>query len=97
MDQKNPVTQNIIFNYRCEEFMVARRVTLVAAFGFSRWRGPTHSTLSFYECRFSGEDTQILPTIIEFECFGLTGGEDTKIHARPLEPKPPSEIFNTWC
>ena len=72
MDLKNPVTQNIIFNYHCEEFLVARRVTLVAVFGFSRWRGPTYSTLSFYE------DTQILPTVIEFECFGLTGGEDTK-------------------
>ena len=42
------------------------RVTLVVAFGFlpqnfGKWWGPTNTTLSFYECRFSGGDPQTLP------------------------------------
>ena len=47
------------------------RVTLVAAFGFlpqnfgRRWK-PTIVTLSFYETRFSGGDTQTLPYANEF-------------------------------
>ena len=47
------------------------RVTLVVAFGFlikhlgRRW-GPMNGTLSFYEYRFSGGDTQTLPYAKEF-------------------------------
>ena len=38
------------------------RVTLVVTFGFlhqnfGRWQGSMNGTLSFYECRFSGENT----------------------------------------
>ena len=47
------------------------RITLVVAFGFlpqnfERWQGPTNDTLSFYECRLSGGDTQILPLVTKF-------------------------------
>ena len=43
----------------------------VAAFGFlpqnfGSWWGPTNDTLSVYECRFSGRDTQTLPHEKEF-------------------------------
>ena len=46
---------------------------------FGRWWGPTDGTLSFYECWFSGGDTQTLPYAKEFELFALTGSVDTKI------------------
>ena len=35
-----------------------------------------NSTLSFFECRFTGGNTQTLPTVIEL--FALTGGGDTE-------------------
>ena len=43
----------------------------MVAFGFlpqhcKRWWVPTNGTLSFYECRLSGEDTLILPYAKEF-------------------------------
>ena len=54
-----------------EDLLVARRVTLVVAFGFlpqnfGRWQGPTNVTLLFYECMFSGGDTQTLPALIQY-------------------------------
>ena len=83
------------------------RVTLVVAFGFlpqnfGRWWGPTNSTLSVYECRFSGgwwrhwNPTKCKKKL--FQRFALTGGRDTKTlgasthtisctRARALAPK----------
>ena len=42
--------------------MVAFRFLLE---NFGRWWEPTNGTLSFYECRLSGGDTQTLPDVIE--------------------------------
>ena len=47
------------------------RVTLVVASGslpqnIGRWQGPTNGTLSFYESRLSGRDTQSLAAVIKF-------------------------------
>ena len=44
-------------------FLVARKSHLSGCFGFvpqhfGMWRGPMNGTLSFYECGFSGGDTQ---------------------------------------
>ena len=55
--------------------LVARRVTLVVAFGFlpqnsGRWCGPTNAILSFYGCRLSGGDTQTLPAVMKRGTFG---------------------------
>ena len=49
----------------------------MVAFGFlpqnfGRWWEPTDGTLSFYECRFSGGNTQTRPRAKEFELFALT-------------------------
>ena len=58
--------------------LVARRVSLVVSFDFlpqnsGRWWGPTNVILSLYDCRLSGENTQILPAVIStFKRFALT-------------------------
>ena len=44
---------------------------MMVAFGFlhhnfGRYKGPLNGTFSFYECKLIGEDTQMLPAVIEF-------------------------------
>ena len=41
---------------------------VVFAPNYGRWWGPTNGTLSFYESRLSGGDTQTLPVIITLIC-----------------------------
>ena len=56
---------------------MARRITSVIAFwlvDFFFGRGPTNGTLSFYECRLSGGDTQTLCAVIKFILTISDGG-----------------------
>ena len=48
----------------CEFLLVTRRINLVVCYRlfdpkFKKWWEPTTDTLSFYECRLSGGDTQM--------------------------------------
>ena len=63
------------------KYLVTQGVTFMVVFAFlhqifGRWQEPMNSTLSFFECRFTGGNTQTLPTVIEL--FALTGGGDTE-------------------
>ena len=88
------------------------RVTLVVAFGllpqnFGWWQGPPNGTLSFYECRLSGEDTQrwwehSSPSYCNQIHLNFLHSQrvDTKtLLSCPLTPtggqEPPSETFTT--
>ena len=67
------------------------RVTLVVAFGFlaqnsGNWQGPTNGSSSFYGCRLSSGDTQLVATLKayllllnSFVPFPLRGGGDAKM------------------
>ena len=80
--------------------MVAQdcRVTLVVAFGFLprnfRRQGSTNGTLSLYECRMSGGDTQTLTTVINLvRTFALMGNGDTKkLLLHPTMPSQPQTL-----
>ena len=69
--------------YWCKkQFVISKvggscRVTLVVDFGFlsqnfGRWWGPMNDTLSFYECRLSGGDTQTPLGVIKPPCETFT-------------------------
>ena len=79
--------------------MVARKVTLVVAFGFWsqhfwRWQGPMNAILSFYDCRLSDGDTGRWWGHSHHTCFfALTGGGDAKTSCScPHAPLPSTFI-----
>ena len=71
----------------------------MVAFGFlsqnfGKWQELTNGTLSFYECRLSGEDTQTLPDVIEF-VLNFLHSQAVRMLKHPITPEPPRETFTT--
>ena len=91
---------NVQQNRHSKLILVAQdcRVTLVVAFGFLprnfRRQGSTNGTLSLYECRMSGGDTQTLTTVINLvRTFALMGNGDTKkLLLHPTMPSQPQTL-----
>ena len=80
--------------------LVAQRVILLVVFGFlsqnfGTWWGLTNGTLSFYECRLGGGDTQTLPDVIGF-VLNFLHSLAVEMLKHSLASEPPRETFTIF-